>query len=265
MASVAENKQFYSGYNWALGGHEWSQQWGSTDKLWHESLVPRLSSYLPANRIIEIGSGYGRISTHLASHAEQHLYLFDIIEQCVDSCRRRFENSPNISCAVSDGVSLPKVADASIDLIVSFYSLVHADRSTIQSYLQECARTLSDDGVIFLHHSNAGAYYRPDLARSDDRQRLLARYRDTSMSADLMRDMADNSQLHCIHQECVNWDVEEILSDCFSTLTRPKSVHDRPHRLMLNRYFREEMRHAKLMWKDLKSFSPYRLLPTMFV
>jgi len=245
MATVSENKQFYESYNWALGGLEWSCQWGSTSTLWRKTLEPRLASYLPAARTVEIGCGHGRISEWLATQTTEHLYLFDIIEHCIDACAKRFENKSGISCLLADGSSLPGISDSSVDLIVSFYSLVHANRETVEAYVTECERVLSANGVVFLHHSNAGAYYRPESAETDDRQRLLAKYRDTSMSATCMREIAEENNLSCIYQECVNWDVEEILADCFSTLVRPDSHHDRVYEMKLNHQFRREMHLAK--------------------
>lgn len=226
MTSIAENKRYYQTYDWSMGGAEWSTQWGSTSNLWKFSLQPRLAQFLPAARVVEIGCGHGRIAAWLRHYSLHKLYLFDIMDHCVDACRNHFAANANVDCTLTDGQSLTGIEDNSIDLIVSFYSLVHADEATIRGYIDECARVLKEDGVAFIHHSNAGQYYKADQFEHDRSQQLLAMYRDVSISAASMRKIADESGFHCLRQECINWDIDEVLSDCFSTLIRKNSNHD---------------------------------------
>ena len=167
MGSVADNRAYYTQYDWRLGGSEWSIPWGSTRALWDFSLRPRLARYLPSQRIVEIGCGYGRISEHLRAQARTSIHLFDIMAECVGACERRFASDSRVHCFHSDGYSLPSVEAGSVDLIVSFYSLVHANAETLNQYLNEFRRALSPDGVAFVHHSNAGAYFEAGEAAHD--------------------------------------------------------------------------------------------------
>jgi hypothetical protein len=48
------------------------------------------------------------------------------------------------------------IADRSIDLALSFDSLVHAEADVLSSYLAQLATKLRSDGVAFIHHSNFG-------------------------------------------------------------------------------------------------------------
>ncbi len=46
----------------------------------------------------------------------------------------------NVEYVVTDGMSLPGIADESIDFVFSFDSFVHMDKSVIQAYFLEMRR-----------------------------------------------------------------------------------------------------------------------------
>jgi hypothetical protein len=124
-----------------------------------------------------------------------------------------------VNCVLGDGVSLGDVHDASVDFIFSFFSLVHADETTMRCYLSEMARKMTANGVAFIHHSNAGACLSGD-PREDA---LLHDYRDTGVSAGTVADLAEEAGLACRGQEMFGWDTDQLLTDCFSVLVRPGS------------------------------------------
>ena len=224
MSSIENNKLYYSEYDWTRGGAEWSHYWGGLDPMWKASLLPRISRYLPARRILEIGAGCGRVSSKLRPLASERLWLVDIIPHCVNSCRSLFREDPKVISLLTDGQSLDGIDDDSIDLVVSFYSLVDSDIETLRAYMAELQRVLSQNGVAFIHHSNTGVYVGDKNPADDPRLELLSRYRDISISASVMQQLVEDAGLRVIEQECVNWDIQEVLSDCFTTLTRRKSV-----------------------------------------
>lgn len=238
--SIEDNRLYYEQYDWSFGGVEWSQPWGGTRSMWLASLYPRLCGYLPAERVVEIGCGHGRIARILHAFTYRELLLFDIVDGCIDACRKTFSTSTKTHCRLTDGRSLPGVADRSVDLVVSFYSLVGADAETIDAYIRECSRVLTDDGVAFIHHSNAAVYYDAEAADRDDRMPLLAAYRDVSTSAASVARQARDNDLVCVHQECVDWDMDHVLTDCFSTIVRPGSKWVRPNEIVHNTAFRAE-------------------------
>ena len=247
MASIIENKNYYAGYDWSGGGREWSKYWGSTSAMWYASIYPRISRFLPAGTVVEIGAGHGRVSRLLYRYVRDKLILTDFLEQCVEECNKLFIDSTRVTCILTDGNSLPGVADNSVDLVVSFYSLVDADVNTIRAYTEEFRRVLKRDGAIFLHHSNAAAYFDADAMHSNKSMQLLSAYRDVSMSARVMRQLAQEHDLLCIEQECLNWDVKEVLSDCFSVMVRPDSKWVSKPVAISNTDFRREMRRARLV------------------
>ena len=244
MSSISDNKDYYEKYDWSTAGEEWSAPWGGTRSMWLTSIFPRIGQFLPTDRIVEIGCGYGRIAKVLHAFTASELVLFDIVDDCVEKCARVFQRSSKTRCLKTDGRSLQGVANNSVDLVFSFYSLAGADAETMQAYLQECRRVLREDGVAFLHHSNAGMYYQDETAQVDKRMRLLATYRDVSIDAIKVQDMAGENNLLCIKQECINWDMEEVLSDCFSTLVRPDSTWAQEPQLVHNSEFYNERKLA---------------------
>ena len=115
---------------------------------------------------------------------------------------------------------------------------MHADDTTMEQYVSEISKKLTNNGVAFLHHSNAGEYIN-DVTLDRD---LLIDYRDTSMTASKMQDFARSSGLRCATQELINWETKELL-DCFTVLARPNSLWGRGEKLIANHDFMGEMAH----------------------
>ena len=160
MADVETNLRIWErSWDWSRAGEEWSDSWGGTPALWFGALVPRLHAFLPAETVLEIAPGYGRWTQYLKDACER-LVVVDLAERCIEHCRSRFADVPNIEYHVNDGRSLAMVAERSVDLAFSFDSLVHAEEDVLAAYLGELARTLKPDGVAFLHHSVAGDHPR---------------------------------------------------------------------------------------------------------
>lgn len=245
MATLRANKNYYENYDWSSGGEEWSEPWGGTRSMWLASIYPRISEFLPAKIVVEIGSGHGRVARILHAFSTNQLVLFDIIDECVSVCKKKFASSSKTVCLKTDGSALDGVADNSVDFIFSFYSLVGSDKETITGYLKEFNRVLSNDGVAFIHHSNAGMYFDPDKSDPDKRLLLLAAYRDMSIDAAEVQKIAKSCNLICIKQECINWDIAEILSDCFSTIVRPASKWAHAPVLLNNPDFQKEQNQAR--------------------
>jgi SAM-dependent methyltransferase len=234
VATVEANRGYWDeNYDWANAGDEWSQPWGGPDSQWYSTLLPRIRSYLPTDTILEIGCGYGRW-THFLKDLCQRLIVIDLSEQCVRACQRRFCAHSNIQYEVNDGMSLAAVADASVDFVFSFDSLVHADERVLERYLCELARTLRPGGKAFLHHSNLGEYLALNntLQRFPTLRKLLGRVgiwdefchlRDPVVSATLVRRLATASGLQCLSQEIVQWRGSKAMLDCMSLVVNSPS------------------------------------------
>lgn len=213
--------------------------------MWLATIFPRVGQFLPTDRIVEIGYGNGRIAKMLQAFTASELLLFDISDDCVGKCARVFEQSPKTRCLKTDGRSLQGVANNSVDLVISFCTLIDANAESMNAYLQECDRVLRPDGAAFLHHSNIGMYCQDKNAQVDERLHALVANRDISIDATMVENMAADNNLVCIKQECVNWDIADFLSDCFSTLVRPDSKWAQEPQLVHNPEFRNERELAQ--------------------
>jgi SAM-dependent methyltransferase len=259
MPTIEENSDTWDGkYDWSSGGDEWSRAWGGPAAEWHGTILPRLHSWLPATTILEIGPGFGRWTQYLRWHAK-HLIAVDLSPKCIEACRRRFGDASNISYHVGDGRSLAMVPDSSVDVGFSFDSLVHAEADVIEAYLRELARTLTADGVGFIHHSNIGAYARRlalgrslasphwSSARLDRwRQRLglvNAHWRAESVTAERFERLCRGIGLTCRSQEILPWH-GPLLTDCISVFTRSASRWARDNVVVTNASFMKEAAHA---------------------
>lgn len=229
MGTIDDNKHFYDNYDWQHGGEEWASRWGGSDVQWYGTILSRIHTFLPAPTILEIGAGHGRLSRYLAGYCER-LILVDMTEACVASCRRRFADDPKVVCLRTDGRSLAGLEASSVDFAFSFFSLVHADDATLGAYLEAIARTLSRDGVAFLHHSNAASCASDD---PDDNE-VLHDYRDITVSAAAIGRRAETVGLRCRSQELFGWDTARVLTDCFSVLTRPDSRFAKANTVICN-------------------------------
>jgi SAM-dependent methyltransferase len=253
MPSVEENVGIWDGdYEWHDEGEEWSEPWGNSTAQWYGCVYPRIQRFLPAGRILELAPGYGRWVDYLLPHCDSYIGV-DLSTRCIEACTQRFATREKATFATNDGVTLPMVADASVDFVFCFDSFVHVEDETLASYCKELARVLTPDGVGFIHHSNMGAYRRLanlaaplGLLRLPARVRLQldhvgivsnTRWRGLSVTAPRFVELAESAGLHTVGQELINWGGGALLIDAMSVVTRPGSRWDRPNRVVKNRLF----------------------------
>jgi SAM-dependent methyltransferase len=258
VPTVTENKAKWDGaYEWNEQGDEWSGPWGQTPFQWYATLLPRIHSLVPASTLVEIACGYGRWTQYLKDLCDR-LVAVDLSQECIDACRQRFAGSSNIDYHVTDGKTLDMVADGSVDFVFSFDSLVHADLTVLDAYLEQMGRKLSPEGSAFIHHSNLGEYqakYRT-IRRVPKMEGLLItvgaidpflHWRDPGVSAPAVARMAEAHGLKCITQEIVHWRTDHAFIDCMSTIVRRGSRRDRQPRVVRNDQFMAEARNAEQM------------------
>jgi SAM-dependent methyltransferase len=96
---------------------------------------------------VEIGSGLGRVCAALATRFDRVVGI-DISESMVRQARELVTN-PSVEFRHGDGLSLPGIADDSVDLVVTFTVFQHAlNRAVIRANLREAARVLRPGGVL---------------------------------------------------------------------------------------------------------------------
>ena len=124
---------------------------------WYGTILPRIKSHVPTNRILEIGCGYGRWTQYLKDLCK-NLIVIDLSEECIKASKQRFAECSHIEYHVNEGKSLDMIPNFSVDFVFSFDSLVHADEAVMKAYICQLHRIINNDGVAFIHHSNLGEY-----------------------------------------------------------------------------------------------------------
>jgi ubiquinone/menaquinone biosynthesis C-methylase UbiE len=101
---------------------------------------------LSGKTILEIGAGDIRHIRHWQSRPKEYL-LADISSEMMDRARRGLEahDVPYRALLVNRGEPLP-IADQSVDLIISFYSLEHLH--PLRPYLEDMRRVLKPGGLL---------------------------------------------------------------------------------------------------------------------
>jgi SAM-dependent methyltransferase len=247
VPTIEENRRKWSQYAWPKGGEEWSRRWGGARREWFHTIFSRILPFLPAPSVLEIAVGRGRWTGFLLRRCERY-HGVDIVESCVEHCRRRFAARPKAAFSMNDGRTLPMIADDSVDFAFSFDSLVHADCDAIGSYLRELSCKLIAGGYGFFHHSNLAACAGAAVPNPD--------WRDPGMSAALFAALCEEAGLTCIAQETVNWNQPEMI-DCFSLFARLPEGHPQRRRgptLRTNPRFDEERTNAGEMGRLYRRF-----------
>lgn len=250
MASIEENLDYFDRrYDWPSHGDEWSSDFGGTDALWWFTIYPRISRFVPARCVLEIGPGHGRWTAHLRNLCES-LVLVDLSPACIERCKARFAGARNITYHVTDGKSLDMLNASSVDFAFSFDSLVHAEADVIQAYVGQLASILKPEGVAFIHHSNLGQYARRlalinKVPRKWSLRPRVAKvmsintraWRAPSMTAARFRKICANAGLRCFSQELISWGRGRCMIDTFSCFAHPNSTWDRPPLVVENPSF----------------------------
>jgi SAM-dependent methyltransferase len=260
VPGLEENRRIWTQvFDWSAEGDDWSAWWGGTRAMWFGALLPRIHAFVPTGTILEIAPGYGRWTQHLAGWCDR-LIGVDLVEGCVDHCRRRFSADPRLEFHVNDGTSLDMVEDGSVDLAFSFDSLVHAEAEVISTYLEQLRRKLAPDGVGFFHHSNLAAHRQATrLARRVPGRWApslmehgvlvdLRPWRSETQSGALFIQQCEDAGLSCIGQERISWSSGPHLLDALSLFTSKGSAWDRPLQVVRNPLFGQEAHRMRELY-----------------
>lgn len=207
--NIEEQKRWNDLSMWTDGGHEWSEGFGGTDKMWKNFLFPRLKPYLYIDKkmietILEIAPGQGRVTDYLLHFATKKISIVDMNENLIDVCKEKFKNYSNIEYYTNDGLSLDFIEDDSIDLVFSWDSFVHMHQEVVENYIKQIATKLKKGGVGFIHHSNLGGG--DDLSFNNVCGRA-------NNSPQLFAENCEKYGLEIINQEYVTWnDVFDVIS-----------------------------------------------------
>jgi ubiquinone/menaquinone biosynthesis C-methylase UbiE len=257
MPTINENwERWDQNTDWSKQGDEWSNYWGGPDMQWYGMILPRIHSFLPVKKILEIAPGYGRWTQFLKNLCGE-LVVVDLSGTCIEACRKRFSDSSNISYYVNDGKSLDMISDNSIDFVFSFDSLVHANEIVMANYISQLSRKLTKNGVAFLHHSNLGEYpFQSRIQKIPVIRYVLKklciieesiRWRDPNITNNRISQFAIENDLKCIAQEVVNWGTRRVLLDCFSTIVRKNSIWTNENRVLRNPHLMDDANYLSTL------------------
>lgn len=108
---------------------------------------------------VEIGSGLGRVVKSLADRFD-HVVGIDISPEMVERAGQLVAD-PRVELRLGDGRSLAGIADASVDLVLSFTVLQHIpDPKIIEGYLREAGRVLRPGGLLVFQWNNEPGHRR---------------------------------------------------------------------------------------------------------
>lgn len=232
MPDIAWNKAAWEErYDWSHHGEEWSRPWMNSRAQWYGSIFPRVSKWLPSERILEIAPGFGRWTRFLVDLATENYAGVDLSQACIDGCNSRFSDRPNASFYVNDGLSLDCISATQFDFVFSFDSLVHAEFAVFEQYVPQILAKLSGDGVAFIHHANAS----PGVDELEVRRHLRA----TDVSSALIKQLIEAHHGVVLIQEEINWRSRSRI-DCFTTFCLKGSRHESGYQKLENDHFMAE-------------------------
>jgi SAM-dependent methyltransferase len=114
----------------------------------------------PADRVVEIGCGVGRLTRELAARTAR-VDALDVSAEMLDLAREYNPGLENVSWLQGDGESLAGIADAGADVCFSHVVFQHIpDPAITLGYVSEMGRVLADGGWAAFQISNLPALHR---------------------------------------------------------------------------------------------------------
>lgn len=178
-------------------GDEWGDK-RSVDQFVEDFILPHIH---PGSKILEIGSGGGRIVKRIA-HRCSLLVCLDVEFEMASLCRRTLTNRRSATWIITpkNRAILP-LADASLDFVYSFDTFVHLDSRIVYQYLREAARVLKRGAKMAAHIATRETPKGwTHFIRSVDRNTPQGRFGSFEYleSNDFLR-MARDAQLFCLN------------------------------------------------------------------
>jgi GR25 family glycosyltransferase involved in LPS biosynthesis len=202
----------WSGY-YKLAETDTIPQWRLLQSFIKEAPKPDLAA------VLDFACGHGRIAERFAGIAGS-LVCCDIGADAIAFCRRRFADSPNVTCVVNDSRSIP-LPDESLTFVYSWDSMVNFSIAEMRTYLREFRRILKPGGMALVHHSNYGAL--GGTARLWNENPACRAY----VSASDVRMISGQCGLPIVRQRIIDW--TEPCLDCLTLFRkRCEAARGRP-------------------------------------
>jgi SAM-dependent methyltransferase len=143
---------------------------------WHRYAFAR--RFVAGRRVLDVACGEGYGSALLASVAADVVGV-DIAGESVAHARTAYAARPNLHFQQGSAAALP-LADATVDIVVSFETIEHLPAGEQPRMLAEVARVLKSDGLLLLsapnpvEYSHARGYRNPFHLHEPSREELDA-------------------------------------------------------------------------------------------
>lgn len=109
-----------------------------------------------ADTLLELGSGVGRMTRHLA-HLAGHVIATDISGEMLARARTNLADCGNVEYLEVSGEGALPVADASVDAVFSYITMQHVPTAAAQErYFAESLRILRPGGWAYLQFRRSG-------------------------------------------------------------------------------------------------------------
>lgn len=203
---------------WEKGGpdfdyYEKAEQENWLTVFWNEqSSFYQLFQYLDLDTTLEIACGTGRHSARVIDKIKK-LYLLDSSLGAIEKAKERFAAHTNIVYIHSkDGIGIPAIVpDGSLTSVFSYDAMVHFEKETVFSYVEDSFRKLKDGAYALYHHSNYGG--NPGGKFTDN-----PGWRNF-MTQELFLNKAAETGFEVVQSEIISFSCED--SDCITLLKKP--------------------------------------------
>jgi SAM-dependent methyltransferase len=127
-----------------------------------DMLLGKLDATLdPADEVVEIGCGAGRMSRAIAGRVAQ-LTALDVSPRMLEIAREENPQLANVRWVLGDGTTLEGIPDASADVCLSHIVFQHLpDPRLTLGYVREMGRVLRPGGRALFQISNKPAIHKP--------------------------------------------------------------------------------------------------------
>ena len=156
---AAENAAFFVDNQLDYANPDLERFWSGGEEALAQTLGPMGVEIGPADAVVEIGCGIGRITRAISSRAR----IVTAIDVSAEMLRRAREHNPglaNVEWLLGDGRSLAGLPDGSADACFSFVVFQHIpDPAVTLGYVREMGRVLRPDGWSCFQVSNDPAVH----------------------------------------------------------------------------------------------------------
>lgn len=145
--AAEENPYWYvSSYGSYGADRNLEEFWASGNTIWAD--IKRATGYTPgpADTVVEIGCGVGRLTRAIAPEVGRVIAL-DISDRMLAIARQA--DLPNAEFRTADGFTLPGIADKSVDLVLAYCVFQHLPSyAALRSYVVEMNRIAKPGSLI---------------------------------------------------------------------------------------------------------------------